>query len=205
MAAKNQCISCGAEAEYSFRALEVQTLPLREMTGERKVQALGRFTESAVCRDCARKQLSDKLNIARTVRRDVLIYGGILLAGILVAFIFLERVRVIGLVGFAAIICGGLGIYQAFGNAIRHKKEAEALPEAEALAEAAWEVFLKKAPAKSGESDLTYIPINRKTLAMKNGDLMIAYDLVPELAIKAWDLIHDSKPKKPEALPEKQS
>lgn len=202
MAAKNQCIACGADAEYSFRALEVQTLPLREMTGERKVQALGRFTEGAVCRDCAMRGLSDKLSIARTVRRDVLVYGGILLAGILVVLIFLSRVRVIGLVGFAAIVCGCLGIYQAFGNAIRHKREAEALPEEEALAEAAWEVFLRKAPAKTGDSDLTYIPLTPKTLAMKNGDLMIAYDLVPELAVKAWDLIH-GKGDGPGVLPEK--
>ena len=37
---------------------------------------------------------------------------------------------------------------------------------------------------------LTYIPISEKTLRRKNGDLMILYHLLPEIAVEAWNRIH---------------
>jgi hypothetical protein len=49
------------------------------------------------------------------------------------------------------------------------------------------------APRKSMDSDLSYIPITPETLSMKKGDLMAAYDLLPELAVKAYDLIHQDQ------------
>ena len=63
----------------------------------------------------------------------------------------------------------------------------------EALEEAAWDVYLAEAPKKEGQNDLTYIPVNEKTLARKNGDLMILYRLLPEIAVEAWKRIHGEK------------
>ena len=68
-----------------------------------------------------------------------------------------------------------------------------ALPEQDALAEAAWDVYLAEAPKKENENDLSYIPIDEKTRARKNGDLMILYHLLPEIAVEAWKRIHGEK------------
>ncbi len=46
------------------------------------------------------------------------------------------------------------------------------------------------APKKYKNNDVTYIPITSRTLSMKNGDLMVMYKLLPEIAVKAYDLIH---------------
>ena len=54
-------------------------------------------------------------------------------------------------------------------------------------------MFSDALPKKDGDNDLTYIPITEKTLAMKNGDLMIMYDLLPEIAKEAWNILHDRK------------
>ena len=193
MADTSACVSCGRHPAYSFRVLEVQTLPLREMDGERKIQALGAIRRAAVCEDCARRRLEGTMDIAGTAGKGLLLYAGILLAGIVSAVLFLRRFPPAGLTGCAAVICGILGIYQTLGNALRHKKEAESLPEEEALRDAAWEVFLMSAPRKSMDSDLSYIPITPETLSMKKGNLMAAYDLLPELAVKAYDLIHQDQ------------
>ena len=64
-----------------------------------------------------------------------------------------------------------------------------------ALEEAAWECFLEAAPKKNDINDITYIPVNDQTLARKNGDLMILYDLLPEIALQVYDRIHNSEPK----------
>ena len=45
-------------------------------------------------------------------------------------------------------------------------------------------------PRKEGSEDLTYIPINEKTLARKNGDLMVLYGLLPEISVQAWNRLH---------------
>ena len=45
-------------------------------------------------------------------------------------------------------------------------------------------------PRKNGEEDLTYIPVDSETLSRKNGDLMILYDLIPDIAKEAFRRIH---------------
>ena len=48
------------------------------------------------------------------------------------------------------------------------------------------------APKKNDINDITYIPVNEETLARKNGDLMILYELLPEIAIEAHKRIHET-------------
>jgi hypothetical protein len=50
--------------------------------------------------------------------------------------------------------------------------------------------MLEGAPKKDDINDITYIPVDEKTLARKNGDLMVLYDLVPEIAVEAHKRIH---------------
>jgi len=44
-------------------------------------------------------------------------------------------------------------------------------------------------------NDLTYIPVNGKSLKRKNGDLMILYGLLPEIAVEAWKRMHKGEGK----------
>ena len=190
----DKCIRCGGPAAYPIRAIEVRTLPVRGLGGERKVQALGDEKESCVCERCAREQLNLSLDPVRAVKPQLVRFGAVFAAGLLieaVTFLFLKDNRqVFLLLGIAALICGVLGIYDVLKKAKEKSASLRALPEAEALEEAAWDVFVAAAPKKEDVNDLTYIPVNEKTRSRKNGDLMILYHLLPEIAVEAWKHLH---------------
>ena len=59
-------------------------------------------------------------------------------------------------------------------------------------------MFLCEAPKKENENALSYIPIDEKTRARKNGDLMILYHLLPEIAVEAWKRLHPETTEKGE-------
>lgn len=189
----SKCIRCGGPAQLPIRALEVRTLHVRGAVGERRVQALGDEKTGAVCERCAREQLAVSLVPARAAKKQLYAFGAVFAAGILieaVTFLFLKAHRIGILLGIAALVCGALGIYDFLRRAKEKAASLQALPEAEALGEAAWDVYLAEAPKKEGQNDLTYIPVNDKTLARKNGDLMILYHLLPEIAVEAWKRLH---------------
>ena len=191
----DRCIRCGSPAAYPLRALEVRTLHVRSLSGERRVQALGDEKESAVCERCARESLELSLNPLRAVRKQLLSFGAVFAAGLLViaaAYLFLDGKMLFVLLGAAALACGVLGTAEAVKNAKEKEIALRALPESEALEEAAWDVFTAEAPKKEADNDLTYIPVNDKTLQRKNGDLMILYRLLPEIAVQAWNRLHPS-------------
>ena len=193
---EEKCIRCGGQAAYPIRALEVRTLHVRSMGGERRVQALGDEKEGAVCEACAKAQLALFLDPVQAAKPQLAAFGAVAAAGIFieaVTFLFLKGHQIGILLGIAALICGGLGIYETLRKAKEKAASLRALPETEAPEEAAWDVYLAEAPKKEGQNDLTYIPINEKTLARKNGDLMILYRLLPEIAVEAWKRIHGEK------------
>ena len=189
-----KCIRCGSPAAYPIRALEVRTLPVRGLGGERKVQALGDEKQGGVCERCAREQLNLSLDPVRAVKPRLIRFGAVFAAGLLieaVTFLFLKDNRqVFLLLGIAALVCGVLGIYDVLNKAKEKSASLRALPEAEALEEAAWDVFVDESPKKEDVNDLTYIPVNEKTRSRKNGDLMILYHLLPEIAVEAWKRLH---------------
>lgn len=190
----DKCIRCGNPAAYPIRALEVRTLPVRGLGGERKVQALGDEKQDGVCEHCTQEQLKLSLDPVRAVKPQLIRFGAVFAAGLLieaVTFLFLKDNRqVFLLLGIAALVCGILGIYDALKKAKEKAASLRALPEAEALQEAAWDVFIAEAPKKEDVNDLTYIPVNEKTRSRKNGDLMILYNLLPEIAVEAWKRLH---------------
>ena len=190
----DKCIRCGGPAAYPIRAIEVRTLPVRGLGGERKVQALGDEKESGVCERCAREQLSLSLDPVRAVKPQLIRFGAVFAAGLLieaVTFLFLKDNRqVFLLLGIAALACGVLGIYDVLKKAKEKSASLRTLPETEALEKAAWDVFTAEMPKKEDVNDLTYIPVNEKTRSRKNGDLMILYHLLPEIAVEAWKRLH---------------
>ena len=197
---EEKCIRCGSPAAYPIRALEVRTLHVRSVSGERRVQALGGEKESGICEKCAREQLALSLNPVRAAKKEMIRFGTVFAAGILIAAATLLFVResrqVFLLVALAALVCGALGIYEALRKAKEKAASLAALPEAEALEEAAWDVFTAEAPKKEDVNDLTWIPVNEKTLARKNGDLMVLYRLLPEIAVEAWKKLHEGDEEK---------
>ena len=195
-----KCIRCGGETVYPVRALEVRTLHVRSAAGERRVQALGDEVTAGICEGCARAQLGLATNPLRAAKPQIIPFAAVFAAGILIeagTFLFIRQSRqVFILFGLAALICGMLGIWDAVKKAKEKDRALRALPETEALEEAAWDVFLSEAPKKEGQNDLTYIPIDEKTLRRKNGDLMILYHLLPEIAVEAWKRIHSQEEEK---------
>ena len=197
----DKCIRCGNPAAYPIRALEVRTLPVRGLGGERKVQALGDEKQDGVCEHCAQEQLKLSLDPVRAVKPQLIRFGAVFAAGLLieaVTFLFLKDNRqVFLLLGIAALVCGILGIYDALKKAKEKAASLRTLPEAEALQETAWDVFIAEAPKKEDVNDLTYIPVNEKTRSRKNGDLMILYNLLPEIAVEAWKRLHPEDTENP--------
>lgn len=188
-----KCIRCGGTAELPVRVLEVRTLHVRSIGGERRVQALGDEKESAVCEACAKAQLALSLDPVKAAKPQLAAFGAVIAAGIVieaVTFLFLKGHQIGILLGLAALACGALGIYDALHKAKEKAASLRALPEQEALTEAAWDVYTAEAPKKENENDMSYIPVNEKTLARKNGDLMILYHLLPEIAVEAWNKLH---------------
>ena len=94
------------------------------------------------------------------------------------------------MLGIFAVLCGIVGIISSWTEASGHSKALQKMGRKEALQEAAWEELKAHAPAKDKDIDLTYIPVDQVTMKRKNGDLMVLYGLLPEIAIKAYEDIH---------------
>ena len=199
---EDRCVRCGSPADYPVLALEVRTLHVRSLTGERRVQALGDEKQGCVCARCAREQLALSLDPVRAARPQLIPFCAVFAAGLVieaVTFLFVKEKQVFILLGLAALVCGVLGIVDALRSAKEKARTLAALPEAEALEEAAWDVFVAEAPKKEDINDLTYIPINEKNRSRKNGDLMILYHLLPEIAVEAWKRLHPQTEEKGES------
>lgn len=198
------CVKCGGQADLTFRALTVRTIHLREMKGERRVQGLGDFILLSACRACAQKRLDDIRKPGGALAKRLLPFVIIMLVGVVLAGMltfggtFLASLGlntlagdgVLRLFGLAMLLCGGMGVAGTVSSFLDTRKEYAPLSDEEALLRAAWAVASEGAPKKSGDEDLTYIPVTERTLAMKNGDLMIEYKLVPEIAREAYGLLH---------------
>ena len=201
------CVKCGRDSDFTFRALTVRTIHLREMQGERRVQGLGDFTQLCACRACAQQRLDAIRKPGAALAKRLLPFAVIMLAGAALAalltfggplFASLGLAAwaddgVLRLFGLAMLLCGGLGLFGNLRTFFDTRKEYAPLTDDEALERAAWTVASSSAPQKSGDEDLTYIPVTERTLSMKNGDLMIEYKLLPDIAKQAHGLLHQSE------------
>lgn len=184
------CIRCGREtADYPFHVLTVHTLHVRDVPKEKRVQALGDFEDHCLCRSCAQAYLKTQGD-PKALRRKILPWVAVLAAGAALLLGFWQGEGVLRLLGLGMVASSVLCILGSVENHRRTLGEYRALSPEEAEAHAAWACFLESAPKKSDINDLTYIPINQETLARKNGDLMLLYDLLPEIAVEAHKRIH---------------
>lgn len=185
------CIKCGKEArDYHFRVLQVQTLHVRDLNKEKRVQALGDFEEYAVCVSCADAKYQYYMNDRTAMLKSGLLYGSLMVLGLILSVIFWNGEGVFRLAGLGMLAGGGLCLFNGLQQATRKKRELLAMPKEKALYRCAWECMVDGAPKKYDINDITYIPVDEETLARKNGDLMILYDLLPEIAIEAHKRLH---------------
>ena len=185
------CIKCGKEhKDYHFRVLQVQTLHVRDFGKNSRIQALGDFEEYTVCAGCAEEKYAATVNVAAAVKKLCLIWGTIMALGLAVAAAFWNGEGVLRLAGLGALVGGGLILLGQYQTVTRARRELLALSREEGLYRCAWECLVECAPSKQDVNDITYIPVDEKTLARKNGDLMILYDLLPENAVEAHKRIH---------------
>lgn len=186
-----KCIKCGREHnDYHFRTLQVQTLHVRDFGKNSKIQALGDFEEYDVCSACAEEKRSSILNNSAAVKKSVLLYGTLMVLGLVISILTWNGDGVFRLAGLGLLVGSILCLYGGLQSANRKKRDLLVLSEEEALYQCAWECLTDAAPKKQDINDITYIPVDEKTLARKNGDLMILYDLLPEIAIQAHKRIH---------------
>lgn len=187
------CIRCGKEnAEHLFHVLPVHTLHVRDVPKEKRVQALGEFEDHGLCRDCAQAYLK-ALRDPKALTRKILPWVAIFVIGGILCACFWQGEGVLRLLGLGMMVASVLCILGAVDAHRKLEREYLLLSEEEAEAHAAWACFLDSAPKKADINDLTYIPVNEETLARKNGDLMILYDLLPEIAVEAHKRIHQEE------------
>jgi len=189
----SDCMKCGAAARYYFRALEVHTLHIRNLDGERRVQTLGEVVCFSVCESCAREQLQE--NLKGVSARPLASFTVVLIFGIVILALFWDGEGAFRLCGAAGVVCGILGIAYTEKESRQRRIAYNSLSEEKALEKAAWEAAVSCADHKCGDHDLSYIPITPETLMQKNGDLMVNYDLLPDTAVQAWNILHDHSEK----------
>lgn len=185
------CIKCGREhSDYHFRVLQVQTLHVRDFGKNSRIQALGDFEEYDVCAACTKEKYDGIMDVKATIKKTVLLWGAVMILGLVLALSFWNGEGVFRLLGLGLLVGGGLCLYGNLQSATARKREFSALSREDGLYRSAWECMIDGAPKKNDINDITYIPVDEQTLARKNGDLMILYDLVPEIAIQAHKRIH---------------
>ncbi len=188
-----RCLKCQNEKvsdEYLFPVITVQTLAVRDITGEKKVQALGKTERYYVCRECARQQLNKDREGTQKIKKVIVRFGSLIPIGVLVIVLAtLFNLGPVKYVGFFAIIAGCLALFENIKRINERKKTINKMNETQALKESAWQVLQENAPKKDGENDITYIPIDKSVLEHKKGDLTILYNLLPEIAIEAYKRI----------------
>ena len=183
-----RCAKCGKEAEFCFKVMKVETLRVRDITGEKRVQSVGAFEKISACRECAMERL---VVVRKGVRlKKILPYICVFAFGAVLTVMFWSANGAFRLLGLAGIACGIMGSISTVQTEKRLAGEYRKLTMDEQLQRAAWETAKGAVPKKNGDNDVTYIPVTEATLRLKNGDLMIIYDLLPAIAKQAWEILH---------------
>ena len=176
------CEKCHTTEVEPRLLLEIQTLHIRDLNGERRVQAVGNFVEANVCRDCAWRYLTGEGRPAGGVGRTALI--SLLLAVIGAATLSFTKERPFQFFGFAALFCAAALLWSKIGSWRRRAAEDAGRTEEERLERAAWSLLVSCLPKKAEDSDLTYIPVTEDLPNRPLEELVKTYDLLPAIAKK---------------------
>lgn len=178
---KPVCAVCGGRAERALPLREVLTLPIREMGGERRVQALGERLEAAVCDECLRRYMEEIRCPRAAIWRAAALFGGITALGALMVFGLLPLGMDLRLPGAAALIMGPLGLAQRLLQ-IRARRAEALAAQGDGEGRYAHELLSRALPSKEGENDLSYVPLWGPAAGMDAQQLARRYRLLPQIA-----------------------
>lgn len=168
--------------EMAFQ--EVLTLHVRAFAGEQRAQALGEVVKTRVCPACLQACVENSLDEKRSLRQLILRYGLIGLAGLLL--LVLSRLPAVGqpalLPGVLALGFGGLGFVRARKEEKARLERLRAMDPEARQRELLPAFILRQLPDKSGENNLSYIPLTEELKNLEIPELMARYGLMKEIA-----------------------
>lgn len=178
-----ECLKCKKETGNVRRLLEVQTLHIRDLNGERMVQALGSFLEAGVCEDCVDAAIREAENPDKRLHCLAARCACLFLGGLLLLLIWKELP--LRIAGAAAMVCGASVWYGAYQRATEERRLVRGKTKAELRQIYTLKLLQKSLPQKSLDSDLTYMDISADFL--QTPPLVIAnqYGVLPKIARKA--------------------
>ncbi len=177
---------------YRFHALEVHTLHVRDFEGERLIQSLGEFRDFEVSAACAEAEMQAVLFPVKRIFIKTLPFIILFFIGLgfsLTLSMKNNLIFAIRTLGPIALFSGAAGTFSEIKRILEQKKFLSSKAYEERLKISAWQCALKTAPKKFNENDLTYIPINEKTLKLKPEELSEEYNLLPAISKKAFNII----------------
>ena len=183
------------EKGYAFRVLEVHTLHVRDFGGERLIQALGEIGDYEVSVARARSELRAALFPAREIARKGLPFLLLLIVGAALCLTLTPRDTMFAFraLGPIALFCGAAGMVSETGRLLKERTRVRAMDLNTALRDSAWRRFLRDAPKKHEDNDITYIPIDGETLGLTPKGLELKYNLLPAISRQAFEVIHHRK------------
>lgn len=193
------CQVCNGEGATSYPVQEVLTMHIRGLQ-ERRVQALGEQLAVPLCDRCLDGYIAGILAPKQALTKAALGFGALLLIG--VALLLLTGpgraldLRFPGalMVGFAV-----LGFWQKRGKILAAANIARDSTPAQRRERFLSDYLLTVLPTKSGENDITYIPLTPGLKDEKPAALVQRYGLLPAIALQLNDRLNDRPERVPQA------
>lgn len=187
------CLECKNTSpdELGFRTLEVHTLHIRDLSGERIVQTLGEFKYYRICRACASEEARAFLFPAKRLAAKCLPFALLLVVGIVLSVMLMTRevMTAVKALGPIALAVGLSGIFGKVKEILSERRKISGMSHDEALRYSAYKLVIKNAPKKYNDNDITYIPVSKETLNLSVNELSERYNLLPSIAAKAHELM----------------
>ena len=178
------CKACGCEPARVYPVQEVLTLHIRGMQ-ERRAQALGERLEVPLCDACLDQYVSIQAEPKPALVKAGLGFGVMLVLAILM-FVFLGAGSVPDLRLAGALLAGFsvLGFRQRWLKITGAARQAKEGTEEERRARFMGAFLHTLLPQKSGENDLSYIPLDEDTLSLSAAQLAARHRLLPQIALQ---------------------
>ena len=189
------CLNCKKDSPdaLTFRVLEVHTLHIRDFDGEKVIQALGEFQDYDVCAACASEEERAVLYPAKRIAAKCFPFVLLMIAGTVLSLLltFREILPAVRALGPLAVMVGAIGTAGKVREILSERESVSKMNRDEAVRYCAWRLVLKNAPKKYEDNDITYIPVNKTTLSMTALQLSEKFNLLPAIAHRAREIIHE--------------
>ncbi|MCR5347359.1 MAG: hypothetical protein K6E38_06225 [Fretibacterium sp.] len=128
----------------------------------------------------------------KRILRKCLPFLVVFLVGIILCLTLTLREEIFALraLGPIALFSGAAGIISETKKILDERAFMKTLAPQRALEHSAWLCFLRDAPKKYRENDITYIPVNGETLKLDTEGLALEYSLLPAISGQAFEALH---------------